>query len=236
MIEGHEIIGITEDSYITDAIFFMARNKIRRIAVYRNREIIGLFTIEEALYHILYNETENRLKEAKLKPVIKSRDSLAEIIKDMIYNKIDAVFIEKDGNTRIVTYRDVIREINWANAGDRVSKISRVALVVSPYARIRTAASIMVNNGVRHVPVYEGDLYGIISARDIVYRYPELDLNCDVNKVMIPEVYSVSSETPIGTVAQDIIRLNIGSAIVNKNQIVTLKDLIEYALRNLIKE
>jgi len=33
LIKGHDVIAITEESYITDAIFFMKTNKIRRIAV-----------------------------------------------------------------------------------------------------------------------------------------------------------------------------------------------------------
>ncbi|MFP3346032.1 MAG: CBS domain-containing protein [Sulfolobaceae archaeon] len=236
LIKGHDVIAITEESYITDAIFFMKTNKIRRIAVLRGREIIGLFTVEEALYHILYSEADERLKEARLKPVIKSNPSLGEIIRDMLSNKVDAVFIEGEGRLKIVTYKDVIKEVKWDNVHDSISSISKQAIVVSPYARIRTAASVMINNGIRHVPVYEGDLYGIISARDIVYGYPELDLNSDVSKVMVPEVYNVSRNTPINVVVKDLLRLDIGSAIVNKREIVTLKDLIEYASRNLIKE
>ena len=234
LLEGHEVIGISEDSYITDAIFFMKQNNIRRIGVFKGRELIGLFTIEEALYHILYNETEYKLKDAKLKQIIVSDGTLKGVVKDMIENKVDAVFIKRDEGLRIVTYKDVIREIDWSKASDEIAKIARKAITASPYSRVRTVASIMVNNHIRHVPIYEDSLYGILSVRDIVYRYPELDLNTEVSKIMVTEVYSASHDAKIGKVASDLINLNIGSAIVNGNYIVTLKDLIEYALRNLL--
>jgi len=227
-VEGREIISVDPDAYVIDALFFMKRNNIRRIVVSRSNNILGIFSVDEALYHIINNDVESKLKDAKLKfPVIVKSNELKEIMRSMIDNDTDAVIYDN----KIITYKDVISQIDWSKSNALIGELSKEAIFVEPYTKIKTVGELMLKNKIRHMPVY-----GIVSSRDIVYNY-DIDLNLSINKIMIVEVYSVSKEESLHTVVSTMIKRNIGSVIVtnSKNiEIVTLKDLVTFALSNLI--
>lgn len=233
MIEGNEIISIDPEAYVIDALDFMKRNNIRRIIVSRGNNIIGVFTVDEALYHIINNDIECKLKFAKLKDAVKvNSNSLKDVIIAMVKNNVDSV-IFKD---KIITYKDVIKAIDWSSVNIPIGEISRQAITIEPYTRIKVAGEIMLKNKIRHLPIYEKSLFGIVSARDIVYNYNE-DLDLDISKIMVTDVYKVNKEEPISSVVNSMIRRNIGSVVVINSrgiEIVTLKDLIDFTLRRLI--
>ena len=232
-VEGREIISVDPDAYVIDALFFMKRNNIRRIVVSRSNNILGIFSVDEALYHIINNDVESKLKDAKLKfPVIVKSNELKEIMRSMIDNDTDAVIYDN----KIITYKDVISQIDWSKSNALIGELSKEAIFVEPYTKIKTVGELMLKNKIRHMPVYDKFLNGIVSSRDIVYNY-DIDLNLSINKIMIVEVYSVSKEESLHTVVSTMIKRNIGSVIVtnSKNiEIVTLKDLVTFALSNLI--
>ncbi|BFI76442.1 CBS domain-containing protein [Sulfurisphaera ohwakuensis] len=232
-VEGREIISVDPDAYVIDALFFMKRNNIRRIVVSRSNNILGIFSVDEALYHIINNDVESKLKDAKLKfPVIVKSNELKEITRSMIINDTDSVIYDN----KIITYKDVISQIDWSKSNALIGELSKEAIFVEPYTKIKTVGELMLKNKIRHMPVYDKFLYGIVSSRDIVYNY-DIDLNLSISKIMIVEVYSVSKEESLHTVVSTMIKRNIGSVIVtdSKNiEIVTLKDLVAFALSNLI--
>jgi len=233
LIEGNEIISVDPEAYVIDALDFMKRNNIRRIIVSRGNYILGIFSVDEALYHIINNDIECKLKDAKLKePVVIESNNLKDVVLAMIKYNADAVIFKN----KVITYKDVIKTIDWSNVSTPIGEISRVAITVEPYTKIKVAGELMLKNKIRHVPVYEKYLHGIISARDLVYNYNE-DLNLNVTKIMIVEVYKVGKEEPISSVVSTLMERNIGSVIVSNSkgvEIVTLKDLIVFALRRLI--
>jgi len=233
LIEGNEIISVDPEAYVIDALDFMKRNNIRRIIVSRGNYILGIFSVDEALYHIINNDIECKLKDAKLKePVVIESNNLKDVVLAMIKYNADAVIFKN----KVITYKDVIKTIDWSNVSTPIGEISRVATTVEPYTKIKVAGELMLKNKIRHVPVYEKYLHGIISARDLVYNYNE-DLNLNVTKIMIVEVYKVGKEEPISSVVSTLMERNIGSVIVSNStgvEIVTLKDLIVFALRRLI--
>lgn len=232
-IEGKKVISIDPEAYVIDALFFMKRNNIRRIIVSRGNEIFGVFTVDEALYHIMSNDVECKLRDAKLKrPVIVESNELREVVRNMIEQDVDSV-IYRD---QVITYKDVVSDLDWGNINLPIGEVSKDAITVEPFTKIKTVGELMLMNKIRHVPIYEKYLYGIVSARDLVYNY-DIDFNLSVSKIMIVEVYYVNSDELVSDVVATIIKRNIGSVVVinsKKIQIVTLKDLVKLALRNLI--
>lgn len=232
MIEGNDIISIDPDAYVIDALDFMKRNNIRRVVVSRGGEILGIFTVDEALYHIIYNDIECKLRDAKLKkPIFVDSNDLQSVLKTMIAYDSDSVIY----HNKIITYKDVMKRIDWKKFNMPISTIVKNAITVEPYSRISTAGEIMLKNKIRHLPVYEKYLYGIISSRDIVYNY-DIDLNLSVSKIMVLEVYYVKEDEEISSVAEILITRNIGSVVVLNGgvKIATLKDFLNLASRNLI--
>ncbi|BFH72446.1 CBS domain-containing protein [Sulfurisphaera javensis] len=232
-IKGREIISIDPEAYVIDAIFFMKRNNIRRIVVSKGKDILGIFSVDEALYHIINNDVECKLKDAKLKnPIRVSDNELREVMGSMVRYDVDSVLYDD----KIITYKDIVSKIDWNKTDRLIGEISKQAIFVEPYTKIKTAGEIMIKNKIRHLPVYEKSLYGIISARDLVYNY-DIDLNLSVSKIMVVEVFYTSKEEPISKVVSTMITRNIGSVVVINSktiEIVTLKDLVDFALRNLI--
>lgn len=239
MLQFRETIELDCEAFITDAISFMKQNNVRRIVVVdnsQNKKVLGVLTVDGVLHHILNNTVETKLKYAVLRePVIMKNFDIKVAINEMLSRNIDNVIIDIGKVRYIVTYKDLIRLIDWSKTDDRIGSIAKNAISVERYTKIRTAMSLMLNHKIRHLPVYEGTLYGIISARDIVYRYFELDLNNDdVSKIMVVNVFNVSSDDKIYDVVNELLKRDIGSVIVDERKIVTLKDLLEYALKKLI--
>ncbi|MBP1358295.1 MAG: CBS domain-containing protein [Sulfolobus sp.] len=232
MIDGNEIISIDPDAYVIDALDFMKRNNIRRIVVSRGNTIYGIFSVDEALYHIMNNDIECKLKDAKLKkPVISPSNNLKEILLTMTKYDVDSIIYKN----KIITYKSLIKSFDWSNIDTPIGEISKEAIVVEPYTKIKLVGELMLKNKIRHIPVYENYLYGVVSSRDLVYNY-NLDFNLSINKIMVIEVFKVDKEEPISSVAKNLIKRNIGSVIVTnskKIEIATLKDLITFALRKL---
>ena len=93
-------------------------------------------------------------------------------------------------------------------------------LTVAVTESIRQVKRIMVEKGIRHLPVSEdGELAGIISDRDIklaqaVSGEAEFDLHCKVGDICLPDPYVVSDDTQAEEVLTHMYKNRIGSALV----------------------
>jgi len=83
---------------------------------------------------------------------------------------------------------------------------------------ITFAQKLMEKHGVRHLPVlHGGELYGIVSDRDLGMIAGLNEVNPDkttVEEAMTQEAYTVSKETSLFTVLQEMLEHKYGSAIV----------------------
>ena len=83
---------------------------------------------------------------------------------------------------------------------------------------ITFAQSLMDKYSVRHLPVlHGGELYGVVSDRDLGMIAGLNEVNPDettVEEAMTQEAYTVSRETPLFDVLQDMLEHKHGSAIV----------------------
>ncbi|BCS91714.1 Inosine-5'-monophosphate dehydrogenase [Metallosphaera sp. J1] len=227
MIEGSEIISLDCSSTVLDTIFFMKTNRIRRIVVTCEGKMAGLFTVDEAMRQILERSVEDKLSNVKLKRIIQVKGDPLEIAKAMMQNSVDAVIV--DG--KIVTEKDLVRGYEWSDE-ERMFDLAVRAITVEGFTRLSTAAEIMVRNSIRHLPVVEDQPLGMISARDIVYRFSDkLTLQEEVKQVMVP--YLVKGDTGISLRdgAELMMQKGVGSLIFSVDHslyIVTLKDLIKH--------
>jgi acetoin utilization protein AcuB len=83
---------------------------------------------------------------------------------------------------------------------------------------LTAAKQLMHKTHVRHLPVlHGGKLVGVISERelDVIEALPG-SKQLSVEDAMVPDVYTISEDAPLETVAADMARLKLGSAIVLK--------------------
>ena len=80
------------------------------------------------------------------------------------------------------------------------------------------AKQVMHKNHVRHLPVlHAGKLVGVVSERelDVISALPGSN-QLSVEDAMVPDVYAISEDAQLETVAAEMARLKIGSAVVLK--------------------
>ena len=84
---------------------------------------------------------------------------------------------------------------------------------------LNAAKQLMHKNHVRHLPVlHAGKLVGVVSERevDLITALPG-STQLSVEDAMVPDVYTIGEDAPLETVAAEMARLKIGSAIVLKD-------------------
>ncbi|HEY5451371.1 MAG TPA: CBS domain-containing protein [Polyangia bacterium] len=83
---------------------------------------------------------------------------------------------------------------------------------------LAAAKQLMHTTHVRHLPVlHGGQLVGVVSERDldVVGALPG-SRQLSVEDAMVPDVYTISEDAPLASVAADMARLKVGSAVVLK--------------------
>jgi len=110
---------------------------------------------------------------SQLDVIAAADESLADVASRMRWNDVGSVAVMDHGKLAgVLTERDLTRAIaDGANPVEsRVEDyMTTDPIAVSAGTAIREAARIMVNSGVRHLPVLDnGQLVGILSMRDIV--------------------------------------------------------------------
>jgi acetoin utilization protein AcuB len=89
-------------------------------------------------------------------------------------------------------------------------------ITVSPEASLGTVSQLMTRHGIRHIPIVSGtDPIGIISDRDIrvLNQFPLWE-SFNVAKVMVSNPFTVTYDAKIDSVAYEMSKRKIGSAVV----------------------
>ena len=99
-------------------------------------------------------------------------DTLRKLAQLMTDTEHDALIIQRhDGQRAIVTERDIVRALGGGGRADTewaTDVMSRDMYQVTADESIRNVVQQMVDHGVRHMVVTDGDLVGIVSYRDVV--------------------------------------------------------------------
>ena len=108
-----------------------------------------------------------------LNVVVYAGESLADAANRMRFNDVGcAPVLDKGQLVGILTERDLTRAIaDCADAGgvEVADYMTPEPVIVAPGTTVEMAAEIMVNAGVRHLPVVDrGQLVGVLSIRDVV--------------------------------------------------------------------
>jgi acetoin utilization protein AcuB len=85
---------------------------------------------------------------------------------------------------------------------------------------LAAAKDLMRKSHIRHLPVlHGGKLVGLLSERELqtIETLPG-SRQLTVEDAMVPEVYVTSEDAPLATVAEEMARLKLGSAIVTKGE------------------
>jgi acetoin utilization protein AcuB len=87
---------------------------------------------------------------------------------------------------------------------------------------LAAAAKLMQENGIRHLPVMDGEkLIGIVTDRDIKFVESFRDVNPDeltIDTAMREEPYTVSPDMPLDEVVGTMAEMKYGSAVVLQNK------------------
>ena len=94
--------------------------------------------------------------------------------------------------------------------------MTRAPHTVGREQSLRAARQIMRENHIRHLPVlHGGKLIGVISDRELeVMEVLPGSKQLSVEDAMTPKVYMTAQDTPLATVASEMSRLRLGSAVV----------------------
>ncbi|MCB0366834.1 MAG: CBS domain-containing protein [Bdellovibrionaceae bacterium] len=93
---------------------------------------------------------------------------------------------------------------------------SPTPITVGPEHSAADVAEVLKENGIRHIPVVEGEIpVGIISERDLRVLSSVKELNLvTASEIMVPDPFTVTPETPLDQVVYEMSDRKIGSAIV----------------------
>lgn len=234
--EGSDVISLECSATVLDTIFFMKRNKIRRIVVTCDSKVAGLFTVDEAIKRILERSVETTLRDSELKrAVYVSNNDVKEVVRKIVENSVDAVLFRD----KIITEKDVVSSYAWSYE-DKIYPLSRKAVTVEGFTKALTAAEIMARHGIRHLPVVEEVPLGMLSSRDLVYRYSEkLTLSEDVKQIMVPFLVFAQKDHSLREAVEVMLSRGVGSLVFREESglyIVTFKDLIKYIYRRYLNE
>jgi acetoin utilization protein AcuB len=98
---------------------------------------------------------------------------------------------------------------------DRMTTVPRF---LAPHETVRTARALMAREGIRHLPVLDGDkLVGVISERDLRFAAQLPSAEGDalaVEQVMVRKPHTVRSETPLNEAARVMAERRLGSVVV----------------------
>ncbi|RLI83090.1 hypothetical protein DRP04_02375 [Archaeoglobales archaeon] len=179
--------------------------------------------------------------------VFSEKTPVQAVAQFMVENNIGSTFIVDE----TLTFKGVIDETAFLNKmkkrrGDiEVCDIMQTSVyTVSPQANLFNAAQVMLDNRVRRLPVVVNDeVVGIVTITDIlkhilieekhipaVLEDSEFALEESVEEIMIRDVAKVGPETDIGTAANQMLKEDVSSLVVVRDEklegIVSRIDLI----------
>ncbi|EOA38555.1 hypothetical protein CARUB_v10010365mg [Capsella rubella] len=108
----------------------------------------------------------------------RTNDTVFDAVKNMAKHNIGSLVVLKPGDQQniagIVTERDYMKKIIWAGRSSKLTKVGEVMtdesnlITVSSGTNIIKAMQLMSDHHIRHVPVIDGKIVGLISMVDVV--------------------------------------------------------------------
>lgn len=159
------VIKVTKDTKIYDALNIMVRNNIRRLLV----ESDGIVTIRDIVYNWeKVNDTVDKIMTSDLQFIDKNAD-LKEACRIMTAKGIGSLIVGDGDNVEgIITERDLIRYCKVDVNSLIQDVMNRDPLVISPDTTLAEVIEFMRHKYTRHaIVVYDNLPRGVISTKDI---------------------------------------------------------------------
>jgi CBS domain-containing protein len=104
------------------------------------------------------------------RPMAEPRDDLRAVAARLIELGCDAVLVQRrNGEVAVLTEHDIVRGVADDGLDDWATDVmSREVLVVDGSVPVSEAARTMLDHGIRHLVVQDGDRVGILSLRECV--------------------------------------------------------------------
>jgi acetoin utilization protein AcuB len=99
--------------------------------------------------------------------------------------------------------------------------MTRQPWTIRPHASLASAKAMMIEHGIRHLPVIDGDkLVGIVSERDVLRleRLEHLGNHFTVEDAMTDDVYTAETDQPVDQVVEAMAENKYGSAVVKNRR------------------
>jgi CBS domain-containing protein len=179
-IMSYPLIKICSTAEIKEAAQMMIKKK-GRLAIFRCGDLVGIITASDLIRSLPdVPETQLKVDEYMTKQVTTAEEktSIADIAKIMGEERIGSVIITRKGKPSqmsIFTERDLLTTFlaKEKSLSKEVGEASSSPLIMARLGTtIHKTAAIMTSNHIRRVPISKnGELVGIITARDLVEAY-----------------------------------------------------------------
>ena len=249
-----EPVTIDKSDRLGYALDLMEKNNVRRLLVTNNGKLGGIVTMRQ-ITRVLGTRKSLGLPASSLHVAAATMDAVIKVLPDM--NVDDAmrliqktsVLVPVDGDKILgwVRPRDILRAVNISG---KASDAMQAPLTANPNDRLVHARRMMLDRDVGRLPVVDcGRLVGILTERDIakaLRAFRDLNntsskqyariYNLLVSDVMVQDVKTVSTDTPLEDVREIILSENRGGLPVlnQKNElvgIITRRALLDYLVR-----
>lgn len=249
MIITNKMITVDKDESINNALELMDKNRISRLLVTENDEIIGIIT-EEDIAKRLGTGRERKLKTAhihvsaamtkELKTIPEDSD-IRDVAGIMLENKFSSLPVVKNGKIiGIVTKTDLVK--NLLKSKQKVEKFyTKNPVMTNPNDTLVSARKLMLERNIHRLLVLDrGMLAGILTERDMakglktfrkaIDKYPQADIQrLSVERVMTSDPITIKPETTVGEAAKIMLENRISGipVIAPDFGILTKTDLIK---------
>ena len=248
------LITIDKDQSLSDALKLLRKNKISRLPVLNNKELVGIVSERDIAKKLGSSKYESmpasrlHVSSVMVKDIISVPQSmrLAEVANIMLENGIGSVPVMEDGKmVGIVSKADFITLAIDGEYEKICTKeiMTKDVISVSPSERLVHARRVSIDNKVGRLPVMDDEeLVGMITSKDLMRAFidfrknvPEKYQKSQIKEVLIEYIMStnprvVSKDTPISEVSKIMMETGFNGLPVVENDkvigIITQTDIL----------
>lgn len=220
------LITIDKDQNLSDALKLLRKNRISRLPVLNNKELVGIISERDIAKKLGSSKYESmpasrlHVSSVMVKDIISVPQSmrLAEVANIMLENGIGSVpVMEDDKMVGIVSKADFVTLAIDGEYEKICTKeiMTKDIISVSPSERLVHARRVSIDNKVGRLPVMDDEeLVGMITSKDLMRAFidfrknvPEKYQKSQIKEVLIEDIMSknpcvVSKDTPICEVSK----------------------------------
>ena len=239
------LITIDKDQNLSDALKLLRKNKISRLPVLNNKELVGIISERDIAKKLGSSKYESmpasrlHVSSVMVKDIISVPQSmrLAEVAKIMLENGIGSVpIMDGDKMIGIVSKADFVTLAIDGEYEKICTKeiMTKDVLSVSPSERLVHARRVSIDNKVGRLPVMDDEnLVGMITSKDLMRAFidfrkhvPEKYQKSQIKEVLVENIMStnpcvVSKDTPICEVSKIMMKTGFnGLPVVEDDKVI----------------